>query len=278
MFKKLMYDKIVEQLNANTQSIIFQGGYLLAMYKGMPVVIDTSSNNAFDYALKETIPVSEEYFTETPSVDLADRSDYNAMYNIIFRVSRETEVMTAMDEFRTYFFNNKMFELNDYQVAIKTNRGDKQPAILGEGGNYYIVYSIKVALTAVKNGQIWDDSADKWEARIHDTGAYETLKLDTDVFATNANPNLSNSSGIGKSTINLTNCVGKLRIYYNGTVLEKAIYRWIMNKLDKKTLFDFKHTHDGETFEYLAHISGGTRTRKTNGVKLLEFDFIEADV
>ena len=52
----------------------------------------------------------------------------------------------------------------------------------------------------------------------------------------------------------------------------------IMNKLDKETLFDFKHTHDGETFEYVAHLSGGTRTRKTNGVKLLEFDFIEADV
>ena len=51
-----------------------------------------------------------------------------------------------------------------------------------------------------------------------------------------------------------------------------------MNGLDKDTVFQFKHTFNGSTFTYEAFISGGARTRTDNGVAILEFDWIEADI
>ena len=129
MFKKLMYEKIVTQLNTNTKEVLFKGGYVIGLYEqGIPYVVDTSSLNKFDYKRVEVIPVSEQYFIETPSVSADDRSDYAAQYQIMFNVKREEDVMTVMDEFRTAFFDNKQFVLDGYNVTIKTARGDKQPA------------------------------------------------------------------------------------------------------------------------------------------------------
>ena len=335
MFKKLMYDKVVAQLNSNTLDTLFKGGYLIGLYgQGIPYVIDSSTLSAFDFQRKIVIPVSEEYFTETPSVHVADRSDYVAQYQIMFQTSRETEVMTVMDEFRDYFFSNKQFTLDGYNVSIKTTRGEKQPAVPVDGGDFYIRFKINVYLTAIKNGTIWADT-DKWEIRLRtinattikvgksyqivssgttaftvvgaadnipgtifvatgiatgtgtvimttveitNPGTYETLKLNDDLFATSGNPVFSNKDGIAKGTISNTTSNGKLIIFYNGTDIEKVIYRAIMNKTDKDMLFDIKHTHDSETFEYIGLIATRARHKVDNAIKLLDFNWIEAQV
>ena len=278
MFKKLMYDKVVAQLNSNTLDTLFKGGYLIGLYgQGIPYVIDSSTLSAFDFQRKIVIPVSEEYFTETPSVHVADRSDYVAQYQIMFQTSRETEVMTVMDEFRDYFFSNKQFTLDGYNVSIKTTRGEKQPAVPVDGGDFYIRFKINVYLTAIKNGTIWADT-DKWEIRLNGVGTYETLKLNTDTSGTIG---ITASSSKGEKVVHLisnTNLSSKISFFYNDGAMELKVYQWIMNKLDKDTLFDFKHTFRGVSYSYVGLISGGARTRLDNGVIILEFDWVEADI
>ena len=278
MFKKLMYDKVVAQLNSNTLDTLFKGGYLIGLYgQGIPYVIDSSTLSAFDFQRKIVIPVSEEYFTETPSVHVADRSDYVAQYQIMFQTSRETEVMTVMDEFRDYFFSNKQFTLDGYNVSIKTTRGEKQPAVPVDGGDFYIRFKINVYLTAIKNGTIWADT-DKWEIRLNGVGTYETLKLNTDTSGTIG---ITSSSSKGEKVVHLisnTNLSSKISFFYNDGAMELKVYQWIMNKLDKDTLFDFKHTFRGVSYSYVGLISGGARTRLDNGVIILEFDWVEADI
>jgi len=167
MFKKLMYEKVVTQLNDNTEDTLFQGGYLIGLFgQGSPYVIDSSTLSAFDFERKTVIPVSEEYFTETPSVHTADRSDYVAQYQIMFQTSRETEIMTVMDEFRDAFFDDKQFTLDGYTVSIKTTRGEKQPAVPVDRGDFYVRFKINVYLTAIKYGYIWKVT-DKWEMKFH---------------------------------------------------------------------------------------------------------------
>ena len=328
MFKKLMYDKVVTQLNNSTQDTVFQGGYLIGLYgQGVPYVVDSSTLSAFDYQRKIVIPVSEEYFTETPSVHAADRSDYVAQYQIMFQTSRETEVMTVMDEFRDYFFANKQFTLDGYNVSIKTTRGEKQAGVPVDGGDFYVRFKINIYLTAIKNGKIWADT-DTWSLRLYAslltagsfvvghtyaittvgttdftligsednvigtvfiatgvgsgtgtaTQQYEQLRLDLESFGNVGTPTFSSKGSKVVGLISNTTSNSKIRFFYNSEAMGKYIYRWIMNKLDKNTLFDFKHIHDGETFEYIGLISSGARTRADNAIKLLEFDWIEADI
>ena len=278
MFKKLMYDKIVTQLNDNTLDTIFQGGYLIGLYgQGIPYVVDSSTLSAFDYQRIIVIPVSEEYFTETPSVHAADRSDYVAQYQIMFQTSRETEVMTVMDEFRDAFFDDKQFTLDGYNVSIKTTRGEKQAAVPVDGGDFYVRFKINVYLTAIKNGMIWADS-DKWEIRLKDTGSYEQLKLNTETTSTIG---MTSPSSKGETVVSLvanTNLSSKISFFYNEGAMETKVYEWIMNKLDKDTLFDIRHTFNSVAYNYVGLISGGARTRTDNGVVILEFDWVEADI
>ena len=110
------------------------------------------------------------------------------------------------------------------------------------------------------------------------TQEYETLKLDLDTFATSGNPLFSNKAAATTGIISNTTSDAKLRIFYNKQFMEDKIYSWIMNDLDKDTVFQMKHTFNGSTFTYESHISGGARTRTDNGIALLEFDWIEADV
>jgi hypothetical protein len=67
-------------------------------------------------------------------------------------------------------------------------------------------------------------------------------------------------------------------MYYNEQFMEHKIYTWVMNKLDKDTVFQFQHTFNAETFTYTAFIASGGRTLKDNGVILVEFNWIEADI
>jgi len=278
MFKKEMYEAVVAQLNDNTKDTKFQGGYLIGIYgQGVPYVVNSSSLSQFDYQREIVIPVSEEYFTETPSVNLADRSDYVAQYQIMFQTQREDEVMTVMDEFRAYYFANKQLTVDGYTVAIKTTRGDKQPAVDVDHGNFYVRFKINVYLTAIKNGYIYKDT-DKWELRLQGVGDYETLKLADDVFTTTGNPEFSNETGISKGIVSTTTANSDIRFFYNSQPMEKKVYDWLMNKLDKDTLFDFKHTFDGTTYTYIGLIVSATRVRLDNGVAILKFGWIEADI
>lgn len=163
-FKKLLYDKIVETLNLNSEGLVFDSGYEFVMYKGIPHVIDQSSLNEFAYERTEVIPVSEEYNQETPSVNATDRSDYITQYQIMFRLANVDKVKTALNEFRDYFFTNKQFTLDGYTVGIKTVRGNKQSSMMTEGGNVYGRYKIDVYCTAIKDGYIVKDT-DVWKMR-----------------------------------------------------------------------------------------------------------------
>lgn len=335
MFKSLMYDKVVTQLNDSTQDTVFQGGYLIGLYnQGSPYVVDSSTLSVFDYQREIVIPVSEEYFTETPSVHAADRSDYVAQYQIMFETTRETEVMTVMDEFRDYFFANKQFTLDGYNVSIKTTRGEKQAGVPVDRGGFYVRFKINVYLTAIKSGYIYKDT-DIWQVRLpllvnyqivvgksyqivtvgstnfisigassntvgvifvatglaSGTGTvimtteavtnpttYQTLKLAEDIFATNGNTTFSNEDGNSKGLVSSLTSNSKLLLFYNETDMEKIIYKWIMKKIDKDTLFQFLHTFNDETFLYTGIISKGVRVKKDNSIAILEIDWIEADV
>jgi len=278
MFKKEMYNAVVAQLNDNTQDTVFQGGYLIGIYgQGVPYVVNSTSLSQFDYQREIVIPVSEEYFTETASVNLADRSDYVAQYQIMFQTQREDEVMTVMDEFRAYFFANKQLTVDGYTVAIKTTRGDKQPAVDVDHGNFYVRYKINVYLTAIKDGYIYKDT-DKWELRLKDTGSYETLKLADDVFTTTGNPEFSNETGKSKGIVSTTTANSDIRFFYNSQPMEKKVYSWLMNDLDKDTLFDFRHTFDGIEYDFVGLIVSATRVRLDNGVAIIKFGWIEADI
>jgi hypothetical protein len=166
-FKKLLYDKVVTVLNANSVGLVFDGGYEYIIYNGIPYVIDQSSIENFDYERTEIIPVSEEYNQETPSVNATDRSDYICQYQVMFRVQHMDNMKTALNEFRDYFFTNKQFVLDGYNVGIKTVRGNKQQSMMVEGGNIYARYKIDVYCTAIKYGYIVKDT-DIWEMRRQD--------------------------------------------------------------------------------------------------------------
>lgn len=277
MFKRDLYELIIAKLNLNTQDVLFKGGYLISIYDGIPYVVDQTTESKFDYAKKEVIPVSEEISQETASVNLADRSDYIFQYQIMFRTKREDKVLTALDEFRTYFFANKQHTIDGYTVAFKVNRGDKQGNIMIQGGWFYSFYKISVYLTAIKSGYIKKD-ADIWQLRLKDTGSYETLKLESDTFATTGTPAFSSKGEKVVGTINNTAVSSKIRFFYNEGAMETKVYQWIMNKLDRDTLFNFKHTFNSVAYEYVGLIVGGARTLLDNGTVILEFDWIEADV
>lgn len=172
MFKKDLYTEVIRVLNLNTQSQTFQGGYLIGIYDGQPYIQEASTLNPFDYVNSEVVPVSEEIAQETPSVNLADRSDYIFQYKIMFKSVKEDEVLESLDEFRTYFFTNKQVAIDGYTVSIKTSRGDKQGNILVQTGDFYSFYTIKVFATAIKNGYIWKD-ADNWKVRLYATAAID---------------------------------------------------------------------------------------------------------
>ena len=166
LFKELVYDKVITVLNLNTESVVFKGGYLIGLYQnGQPYVVDSSAASKFAYEREEVIPVSEEISNETPSVNLADRSDYFFQYQIMFRATRGSEVKTALKEFRDYFFDNKQHTIDGYTVSFKTSRGDKQPTVPVQSGNFYSFYKITVYLTAIKDGYIKKD-ADAWYMRL----------------------------------------------------------------------------------------------------------------
>lgn len=327
MFKRDLYNKVIEVLNLNTQGVLFKGGYLISIYDNIPYVVDQTTESKFDYSKVEVIPVSEEVSQETPSVNLADRSDYVFQYQIMFRSKREDKVLTALTEFRDYFFANKQHTIDGYTVAFKTSRGDKQGNVPIQGGWFYSFYKISVYLTAIKDGYIYKDT-DKWSLKLvtnlkdapfvigskykivtvgttdfttfgaannnigtvftaTGVGAgngfanlldYETLRLDLDTFTTTGTPAFSYRGPKVVGLINYTLSNSKLRIFYNGTEMEDKIYKWIMNKLDRNTLFDFRHTFKGENFDYVGLIVGGARTRTDNGTAILEFDWIEADI
>ena len=275
-FKKDLYTEIVRVLNI-PKTVVFKGGYLIGLYQnGIPYVVDQTTDSKFDYTRKKVVPVSEEIAQETPSVNLADRSDYIFQYKIMFQSNREDEILTALDAFRTYFFTNKQLTVDGYTVSIKTSRGDK----LGtrpHAGFFWTFYTIKVFATAIKTGTIWADT-DTWSLRLKDTGDYETLKLTSDIFSNVGTATFSNATGTSKGLVSFTNSNSKISFFYNATAMELKVYQWIMNKLDKDTLFDFKHVFKGVTYSYVGLIVGGARTRTDNGVIILEFDWIEADV
>lgn len=329
MFKKDLYTEIITVLNLNAASTVFKGGYMIAIYDNVPYVVEQSTLNAYDYVKTEVIPVSEEIAQETPSVTLADRSDYIFQYKIMFKSSRETEVLTALDEFRSYYLANKQDTIDGYTVSFKTARGDKQGNIMIQNGDFYSFYTIKVFVTAIKSGYIWKDT-DNWLMRIKDepvvnagsfvigvsykilvvgttdftligsadnvigtifiasgvgtgTGTainltYETLILDEETFANSGNPLFSNADGSSKSVVGNTTVNAMPKIFYTGTTLTKKIYAWIMNDVDKDTMFEFIHTFDSVPFSYTGLITTGARTRKDNGVVLLNFSWIEADI
>ncbi len=327
MFKKDFYTEVIRVINLNTGATLFKGGYLIAVYDRIPYVIDQDTpTNKFDIKREIVIPVTEEYFKETPSVNLADRSDYVIQYKIMFQSTRETEVLTALDEFNTYWKTNKQVTIDGYTVGVKAGRGDKTPNIMMQSGDFYSFYTISIYLTAIKNGYVWKD-ADNWTMRPNapvtagsfivgveyviltvgttnwvaigassntigvvftataigsGTGTanveYQTLILDNDTFSTQYNPIFSNKTDTAKAENTSSTSNNQLRIFYNESSVEDNIYSAIMNKLDKDTLFDFKHTFNGSLFTYQGYITGGVRTRTDNGIAILEFSWAEADV
>ena len=278
-FKKLVYEKVVTVLNLNTQGLVFAGGYLLAWHNGIPYHIDQSSLSQFDWNREEIIPVSEEFNQETPSVNGADRSDYIAQYQIMFRLSADTTesmVQTALEEYRTYMFANKQHVIDGYKVSFKVTRGDKQPNFTIEGGSFYGYYKLTVYFTAIKNGYIYKD-ADTVSIRIKDTGSYEVL-IETEEATGNAgNPVVSDASGTSKGLLTTMTLNNTIRFYYNSSTMEKAIYAQIQNKGNKNQLFDIKTIFDGITYDYVAIITGGGKTKSPNGAAILEFNWMEAD-
>jgi len=341
MFKRLMYDKVIEVLNLNTQKINslrgvetdlqFEGGYLLGLYPdGIPYVVkqlDPTTKYSFDKV--EIIPVSEELSQETPSVNASDRSDYVFRYQVMFRSDNATIVEAALNEFRDYFFTNKQFTLDGYTVAIKTTRGDKQPQVGMDGGHFYNYYQFSVYLTAIKNGYINKDT-DIWSIALDTTfgdttvatsmvegkaykidsvgttdftlygsssndlntrfvatsaglgngvvsASYQKLIVLSETFANRGNPIFTNKEKVGKGFITTTTTNGRLQIQFNGTFLEQKLYSWIMNDIDKDTLFKLEHQFNGSTYTYDGYISSGSRTLAPNTSTILDFDWIEAD-
>jgi hypothetical protein len=276
MFKEEVYDKIITVLNLD--SAVFKGGYLIGLYQdGIPYVVDSSTVNKFAYEQEEVIPVSEEIANETPSVNLADRSDYYFQYQILFRTTRQAEVKSALEAFRAYFLLTKQHTIDGYTVAFKTSRGDKQGTVPVQSGNFYSLYKINVYVTAIKNGYIKKD-ADTWKMKISTQGTYDTLILARDVMATSGNPIFNNATEVGKGFLTTTTLNSKLQIFYDNTTTDNLIYKWIMNKQDKDTLFNMQHVFNGVTYSWSAYIVGGARTLLPNEVVILEFDWIEADV
>jgi hypothetical protein len=88
----------------------------------------------------------------------------------MFRTTRGSEVKTALKEFRDYFFDNKQHTIDGYTVSFKTSRGDKQPTVPVQSGNFYSFYKITVYLTAIKNGYIKKDT-DLWKMRLKTVNA-----------------------------------------------------------------------------------------------------------
>jgi hypothetical protein len=211
MFSEDLYDLVITKLNLNSESVVFKGGYLIGIYETIPYVVDQSTSSKFDYARTKVIPVSEELSQETPSVNLADRSDYIFQYQVMFQSSRKEEVLTALDEFRDYFFDNKQHTIDGYTVAFKTSRANKvgtQP----HGGDFWTFYKISVYLTAIKDGYIKKDT-DIWQIRLKEITAgsfiigasYQIVTVGTTSFtAIGASANtvgvIFTATGIGAGT------------------------------------------------------------------------------
>jgi len=281
MFKEEVYNFIITTLNLNTQSMVFDGGYDIVFYRDpvgnpIPYVIDTSSTSSYDYAREEIIPVSEEYNNETPSVNGSDRSDYVAQYQVMVRIENLPAVKVALTEFRDYLYANKQHTIDGYKVGFKTTRGDKQASVRLEGGNIYCFYKISVYFMAIKNGYIYKD-ADTVSIRLKDTGSYVPLTITDEVTGNAGNPIMSDSSGKSKGELTTMTLNTTIRFYYNSTAMEKLIYAQIQNKGPKNQLFDIRTIFDGITYDYVAIISGGGKTKSPNGAALFEFNWMEAD-
>lgn len=276
MFKESVYKKVVQVLNEETTSgLKFDSGYdVVFLQNGVPNAVFTNTESKFDWSLDEVIPVAEEISQETPSVNDSDRADYVFQYQLMFRLNQLDNVKTALEEFRTYFFNNKTHVIDGYNVAFKVTRGDKQATYELNAGNMVGRYKITLYATASKGYITTDD--DGYYIRPYNNGTYTKIPHTKTIgtFLANTTPDISDL----ESTYKLTSYTNNIKItaYYDDSVFMQDIYNiWIGEIGDLNEAYQVRHKFNGTFSQPIAVVvSGVSRTEETNAMALFEFDLL----
>lgn len=273
MFKEKLYDLVVDKLNLvaeeNDLDLRFAGGYHIVMYQnGTPQAVFTSDESKFDYKKQTVIPVAEEISQETPSVNGSDRSDYVCQYQLMFRLKDLTNIKTALEEFRAYFFNNKHHVIDGYNVVFKVTRGSKQATYDMGAGNMLGRYKIDIYLTASKGYLIKD--TDKWEIKKDGESEYQTLPLIEETAGINYTISPQTSETETTYTAENYNNTKDFNIYYDSSNFVSDLYKLIVEG-GISEVYDLRHTFNGTAGEVQkVIISGASRTLAPNAPLLLK--------
>jgi len=277
--QELMYDKLIEYANLNSQGIRFQPGYHIAIYNDSNSIID-DSGNPFNYHLQEVIPVAEEFSAETPFVAKNDRSDYASSYEFAYPIRGDNivKVTTALNELRDYVFNNKDFELEvspteKYTISMKITRPNKRNDLPIENAMLWGVYVVHMYYIATKRGYV-SKTTDIWEmAKYGETLQEIIVTEDTIATASNTEPSIK---GLKITHFNTASSfTGRLVVVYEDDTLGNLLYDYCMNGADIKQWYTVKETFNGTAYVKNVIITSASRTRQPGGMILIEIGIAE---
>lgn len=275
MLKEKLYNKVVDVLNLNSVGLLFQKGYDLVMYDNKPLVVNNSGTNLFAYEQSKIIPVSEDLNQERPSINDSDRSDYIMQYSITFRLEELENVKVALEEYRAYFYANKMHVIDGYNVGFKVTRGDKQPSWSLDGGTFFGYYRLSVYATAIKNGYITQDT-DGWYMRNYtENTAFVKLKITNENCAYTVNT--IQDTSVQRATYKKSSYSNnrKFNVYYESNDLLREIYD-ICIGVGTEYVYEIYNVFDGQTSPTeKVIIVGASRDYSPNSPLILQFDVLK---
>jgi len=285
MLQQEIYNYILMKANLTTQEITIKGNFVFLVIGDRPTMLEASTLNAFDTVKNKFIPMAETIDEEIPFRENNNRSDWVKQYAFQFPLRLKTEVITALNELRDYFYTHKTHTITDgstnYTFDFKVSRPRLTAISPPQAGDVYITYSMQFTGVSIEHGKMSSGAVIKMRkdgvaalvTLLHDTitvsskTAFDPLTLVDDIVNTKNNPL---ARGVGF----------QCEIYYDdSTTLTKAladdIYNSIGGKLARTTKFDFETVFNGITSTYECYISGGSYVFKDGLVQKLIFEMVE---
>jgi|LGOV01.1.fsa_nt_gb hypothetical protein len=282
MLEQSMFNFILEKIHdagVNPDSIKIKGNFNYVMIGDSSEMFETATHNAYDISKEQFIPMALTISKEIAFVEANNRSDWLQQYALMFPESKTEAVLAVLQNLRDYFYDNPTHSITDdsttYKYAFKVSRPEKVFTSPPQAGEVWHTYIMQFQATSIVSGKFCDEHVITMKKT---GGAYASIDWDTITIQTGISMNPSNKI---TDTDNMTNAPigrntsGTMEINYDGSTLNKDIYKVVSGKLDRTTVFFIKDIFDGITHEYEVYISGGSYVLKKRAVYKILFTWVE---
>jgi len=247
---KRLYDFFLQQLNANTYGVTFDGNFMFRFWaQGSGthefeiLYKDAENTEDLNYLTKEVVPVVDISHIEIPFVERNIRSDFEKEFYIGIRIEatinefnqrilefkednvKYAALLEAIDNMR----NTLTYTVDDYKYTVKIKE-PRKVNVFKYNGDYYQLLAVNFNITSVKDGFFGN------EMKFY-LGTTQTQTLSEDYLLDNVETNLI----IGKLThvydpkaanfyeqktnINSRNWQGQFTINYRGFPGEELVWQ-----------------------------------------------------